>query len=801
MDTENFESYFYLISESNFIGEEYKKLLISSISRIERIAKDFDDSYDFERKKQFIKEFSTELREIMEVIIEIFVNKIENIDHIEEVEELYNLNKIDFLNKNGYIQNKDTYNALHQIRKIGNYGNHLIVNDLDVDKFSIVGSLKYISIILHNIFLQKSSMKFKSDRYYVGGKTLEKIDETIKKNINDRDNVTIKINDERVINILFDKKISFHIPLYQRGYSWGKNEISDLFNDVEKRIKDQNDHFFGNVTFIKFKKDGKNKIKIVDGQQRFTTMILILKAIHERYKKIYNNDSNNGDNNLNEFILKKEIPLTRIDDKRSTKMLNDIWKNNKIIVDLEMQNNNIFKAYNLIYKKFENMSLELIDNYYTVLKRFVVGINWTTGYNEFELFESLNSKGKVLSDFDIFKNYLFSIVDKNIEEKYEETLASIFDNLIQNKLDLFEDKKRDKITNEFLKKIIVLNGSKVVSGNKIFSQFKKVFEEKRVQNNLKIFDLTIEDYKELLVEFSKILTAVLLTQSANKEIWIKLGLAEYFDYYFTLLNSASYSSVLIPYIIDDRNFSYDDFDGEIRKVNNPEEFKKILKLLEFWKIKRDVSHNEGNETIGSYIDVFNTKIREELKYNNNFFELLSKKIKEEEGFLRMPSQEKFHDTLSKGYLANTSVVKYIFYRIEQKLNNSSNDFSKKLKSYPIISKESKDRNEKFNTIVKNMGSINVEVFDMIGNYFAYGYGENINLQKKIKDSNGGVLDLLNLLKTDNISIDIENKHNFIDSINNIKKLNNDELDYEEFIKKRSKQIADLCNDIFNEKLI
>ncbi len=793
--TTNFENEFELISNNNKIDDRVKEQLINSINKIEEIATKYNDEiYSEKRNDEII--FSSELRALMEILIEILSNRIKNSGHIEEFEDFTNNDKIKFLNRNGYLTNKDTNNALHQIRQLSNEGSHNKYNDESkINKANIVSSIDYVSIIIHDVFEQKSKRNFKSDRYYLRGEAFEKVNETIKKNINDRTDKTIKINDERVIDILFDKKISFYIPLYQRGYSWTNDEINDLFIDIKKRIIDQNNHFFGSVTFIKFKKDNKNKIKIVDGQQRLTTLTLILKAIHEKYLKFYN-DPNKGDDNLNSFISRKNVPLSRIDDKESIEIFEKIWKN-KISYREEMGENNIFKAYKVIYNKIEKMSLEELDDHYTALKRFIVGINWTAGYNEFELFESLNSKGKILSDFDIFKNYLFSIVEKGSnEEENEEKLAKIFYNMIQIKINQFDEKKREKITSEFLKNIIRLNNSKPSSGKKIFSQFKSSFENKNKGN------LSIQEYEKIIFEFSKILTSVILTQFGDKENWKNFGLEKYFDDFFILSNSTSYSSILIQYIIDERNFEFDSFDGEIRLIKNPKEFTKILNLLEIWKVKRDVAHNEGNETIGSYIHTFNDKIKKRINNENlSFFEILKDEIEKEEGFLRMPSQDKFYKKLSGEQLANTSVVKYLFYRMEQKSNHIKDEnFVKKLKHYPIIPRETKDRNDKLNRFIEKSNIYNVELFDMIGNYFVYGHGENSNIQKKFKDSNRDLFFLIDSLKKDNISININEKYDEVESIKEILNVNN-EIDYERFIKQRSEQIANICNEIFNEKNI
>lgn len=800
-DTKNFEKYFELIQDNDNIIDEYKKQLVELILSIEEIACNFKEDDSIDVKKKHSAYASNQIRTINKILIDTIFdfsldsNSIRGI--MEEWEEQKTSHdKIMFLNNKGYV-NKDIKNALHGIKNLSNRGNHVIFNKDLLTKIEIVFSLDYISIILHKVFDLRTNRKFKSESYYLDGTENNNIDERIKKNINDRTFKTIKINDEKIINILFDKKISFHIPLYQRGYAWESNEINDLFNDIEKRIEDDNDHFFGNVTFIKV--NNTHKIKVVDGQQRLTTMTLMLKAIYNRYLEIYNNSKVN-DEPFRTFIHRVDPPLVRVDDKKSTKIFDSIWRNNENtnITKDELEKNNIYIAFKLISNKFKKMDLETLDTYYKTLKRFVVGINWTTNYNEFELFESLNSKGKVLSDFDIFKNYLFSIIDPAVEKNNEKQLLRIFEDYIVFKLNIPSAKKREAITKSFLEKAIESYGEKPKSGKKLFTHFKYSFEEKRKSNNEKIKNLNLKEYEELVFYFSKLLTAVMLTQVEDASIWKEFNLFDFFNDYTLLSNSKSYTSVLIPYIMDENNFVYDKYDGTLREVKDPKSFRKILKLIEIWKVKRDVAHNEGNETIGSYIASFNSKIRKNMNSNKDFYVLLKGLIESEEGFLRLPSTEAFVEKLSKDLLSNTSVIKLIYYRIEQKFSDEPIGELGDWNYYPIIPKESKKRNTKFNSLFDKLNIKNIDSFDMIGNYFIY------KKTPKLKDINKGDMDIndyVSLLVDDNFSINIRNKDSNFNSIKDVPELVRKQGDYEKLIKEKSEKIALIAKEIFDENKI
>ena len=91
-------------------------------------------------------------------------------------------------------------------------------------------------------------------------------------------------------HLSFDNLISkrlFEIPAYQRAYSWGKKQRSDLFNDIDAVIKPGNTHFMATLVGLRREKrtiftDEFTITDIVDGQQRITTLVILLKAIQKQ---------------------------------------------------------------------------------------------------------------------------------------------------------------------------------------------------------------------------------------------------------------------------------------------------------------------------------------------------------------------------------------------------------------------------------------------------------------------------------------------------------------------------------------
>ena len=90
---------------------------------------------------------------------------------------------------------------------------------------------------------------------------------------------------------LFDQNERLVIPSYQRRYSWEKEQFVDLWRDLD-RIDSDGSHFFGTVVFMSgtHVAGGTNKIDIVDGQQRITTVSILLCAIRDHLNETYNED-------------------------------------------------------------------------------------------------------------------------------------------------------------------------------------------------------------------------------------------------------------------------------------------------------------------------------------------------------------------------------------------------------------------------------------------------------------------------------------------------------------------------------
>lgn len=87
---------------------------------------------------------------------------------------------------------------------------------------------------------------------------------------------------EKIIDTMFDNRRQYQIPVYQRNYDWKKDNCLALLNDVISAYDNSKTHFLGTV--VQVQQDEEHGLKhfiIVDGQQRMTSIYLLLKALYD----------------------------------------------------------------------------------------------------------------------------------------------------------------------------------------------------------------------------------------------------------------------------------------------------------------------------------------------------------------------------------------------------------------------------------------------------------------------------------------------------------------------------------------
>jgi len=236
------------------------------------------------------------------------------------------------------------------------------------------------------------------------------------------------MRDATKLDIYFkDDKALFLIPLYQRKYAWQQKHCQRLFSDLLKVHKENiPSHFFGSIVSVKADSEHENDLLIIDGQQRITTIsILILAAI---------NAVENGEMEIREedniiyakerYLLAKyrrhverKIKLRPIDE--DLKAYDALFSNDPeqfIPAEKSGVTKNYLFFYNLIVGQVIPLVFEdLID---AIERLIVIDICLDSNDNPQLIFESLNSCGKDLEEADKVRNYLLMSQSKELQEHY-----------------------------------------------------------------------------------------------------------------------------------------------------------------------------------------------------------------------------------------------------------------------------------------------------------------------------------------------------------------------------------------------
>ena len=224
----------------------------------------------------------------------------------------------------------------------------------------------------------------------------------------------MEAKEKEILNELISgTKCQFVIPVFQRNYDWRAKDCERLFDDVIELATDkehpERKHFMGAFVckFTRFVDTNYNQFTLIDGQQRLTSITLMLKALYDylgqfgdKYDEVRNEITETY--LINKFAkdqtLRLKLKPNQVDNDNYIKLMNDEPVN---------PDSTIGRNYNEFKKRIENMQR---------LEGVVVYLDDSD--NPQVIFESLNSTGLELTDVDLIRNYLLM----NCKAKEQEQL-------------------------------------------------------------------------------------------------------------------------------------------------------------------------------------------------------------------------------------------------------------------------------------------------------------------------------------------------------------------------------------------
>ena len=231
------------------------------------------------------------------------------------------------------------------------------------------------------------------------------------------------------LNTIIGNGKSYQVPIYQRDYSWDKDDWEDLWNDIEEIPSDKT-HYLGYLVLQPIK-DGEESFWIIDGQQRLTTLSILalaITALLDKWTK-ENVDANDnkirlekiterylGNYSLSKLNLDPKLKLNRNNDDYYKSWLLKL-RQPSTLSKLKPSQRLLQKAFNYFFdelqEKFKNNKsgaaladyLEKIVGNGIVFTQIIVN----NDLDAFKVFETLNARGVKLSTADLLKNYLFKL--------------------------------------------------------------------------------------------------------------------------------------------------------------------------------------------------------------------------------------------------------------------------------------------------------------------------------------------------------------------------------------------------------
>lgn len=243
----------------------------------------------------------------------------------------------------------------------------------------------------------------------------------------------MKVSQEpQKLTSILENKI-FKVPIYQREYSWSLNEVSDLYYDIEE-TDDQEGHFFGSL--LLYQPDNKSDVEIVDGQQRITTLFLLLYAL---LKELESSDKSKAidkiksllfiidPNDLSEIISSSE-PRLEIG-KRDKTLFKAIISNQSFSIykdGRKKSHKNLTNTLDFFSASLKELNKQkgiagLIELLQKVIKSEFIVMTAEKESDKLLLFKTINSRGLELTQADMIKNELCRHVqDADIDEIVEQ---------------------------------------------------------------------------------------------------------------------------------------------------------------------------------------------------------------------------------------------------------------------------------------------------------------------------------------------------------------------------------------------
>jgi uncharacterized protein with ParB-like and HNH nuclease domain/predicted transport protein len=421
----------------------------------------------------------------------------------------------------------------------------------------------------------------------------------------------------------------FVIPIYQRTYSWQLAQCDQLLKDIIRISKDDNlqGHFLGSIVY--FQEDIHTisdvpKLLVIDGQQRLTTVSLLILALSHFLKNNPVELDTNANKLFNYYLLNSDedndlrykLMLTRGDKQSYINLLNEIPQEDTM--------NRVTENYKFFASRINEENVKAIYN--GVLRLFIVDVALEKDKDNPQLiFESMNSTGLDLSQADLIRNYVLMGQEIDLQTKLYENywfpMEQTFGNEYSTRFD------------GFMRDYLSVKTGKIPRIGEVYEEFKLYINSDRSSESI---EENVKDTFNFANHYSKIV----LRKEKDKD------LQEMFSNILKLKVDVAY-----PFILP----VYNDY---VHGLVSKDDFISILKLVESYVFRRaicGIPTNSLNKTFGNLYKSVNTEnYRESVQAS---FQLL-------DSYKRFPDDTEFEKEIISKDVYNFRSRNYLLSKLE-----------------------------------------------------------------------------------------------------------------------------------------
>lgn len=416
----------------------------------------------------------------------------------------------------------------------------------------------------------------------------------------------------------------FVIPVYQRNYDWKRDNCRQLFDDLVKVAKeDRPSHFFGSIVSAA---EGSENI-IIDGQQRLTTVSLLLLALSKLAGagEIPCEKTNLADRIMNDYLVdqwepeEKKVKLKSVKNDQNA-FMRLFGSEKDYVLDSAVTQNYLYFC-----ELLRTCDLTADQIFEAIRKLVVIDISLQQGDNPQLIFESLNSTGLDLSEADKVRNYVLMGLPQALQEKYYEQYW--------NRI----EEHTDYAVSEFIRQYLTFKQSKWPNINGVYRAFKDYAEMQE----------GIEPLLQDMLTYARIYGEI--TASSTGDAGCDAILARLGRMGMSVANPLLFALL-----------------GRLKAgVSSPEDVRRALAVIETYLFRRlacEITTNSLNKTFAT----LDGEVRRLASGDGEYVEAMIYVLAAKEGFARFPDDAEFEENVRQRDFYNLAQKNriYLYDRLE-----------------------------------------------------------------------------------------------------------------------------------------